>query len=179
MISYRYCPQCAAELATRRITANDGLERRVCSACGFTQWGNSKPTASAIVVDERGWILLALRGIEPFFGMWDIPGGFLEAAEHPEDGVRREIAEETGLDVTIIRLVGVYMDTYGPLPSEDTLNLYYECCITGGTLKADDDAAELRWCDPNDFPGPLAFENARLAMADWKQYRSHGKSGNE
>src|SRR5690348_1512777 len=124
MIPYRYCPQCAAELATRRIPANDGPERRGCSVCGVIQWGNSKPNASAIIVDERGWVLLARRGIEPYLGMWDVPGGFLEAGEHPEDGVRREMAEETGLDVTITRLIGVYMDVYGPSPSEDTLNLY-------------------------------------------------------
>ncbi|GAB4460241.1 MAG: NUDIX hydrolase [Armatimonadaceae bacterium] len=166
MIPYKFCPFCQTVLEARRIP-DPGPVRRVCPSCRFIQWGNSKPTASGIVVNDRGFILLAKRGIEPFRGMWDIPGGFLEAGEHPEDGVRRELFEETGLTVAVTALIGVYMDTYGPAPSEDTLNLYYACRMESGSIQADDDAEELRWCAPDHLPGPLAFVNAQQALADW------------
>jgi mutator protein MutT len=168
MIPYRFCPMCQHELTPKQIPEN-GLERRICTACRFVQWGNSKPTASGIVVNAHGEVLLAKRGIEPFYGMWDIPGGFLEAGEHPEEGVKRELWEETGLTVRVERLIGVYMDTYGPPPSEDTLNFYYLCHVVRGTIAADDDAEELRWCDPYHLPGELAFANARAAMHDWRK----------
>jgi ADP-ribose pyrophosphatase YjhB (NUDIX family) len=171
VIPYRYCPHCAAELSTRRIPANDGPERRVCSVCGFIQWGNSKASSSGIVVDSQGRILLSLRACEPFLGCWDIPGGFLESWEHPEDGVRRELREETGLQVEVVGLVGVYMDTYGPPPSDDTLNFYYECRVTEGRMRAEDDVERLDWFDPRHLPGPLAFANAQRAFEDWRARR--------
>lgn len=179
MIPFRYCPMCASELTARRIPAHDprtghpGPERRVCTVCRYIQWGNSKPTASGIVVDDAGKVLVARRGIEPFKGMWDIPGGFLEAAEHPEEGVIRELLEETGLTVTVTHLIGIYIDTYGPEPSEDTLNVYYECRAISGLLSAQDDIADIGWFDLDAVPGPLAFENARRAMADYRKYRQH------
>jgi ADP-ribose pyrophosphatase YjhB (NUDIX family) len=167
MRPYVYCPYCRTELVSRPIPT-DGPVRKVCPACKFIQWGNSKPTASGIVTDEQGRALLVRRGIEPFKGMWDIPGGFLEASEHPEDGVVREIFEETGLRVRPVRLIGVYMDTYGPPPSEDTLNFYYECRVTDDLAPAPaDDVTETGWFFPANAPGPLAFENTRQAFADW------------
>ena len=169
MIFYRYCPRCATPLVARAIPAPDGPERRVCPACAFIQWGNSKASASAIVDGEGGRILLSRRAEAPFQGLWDIPGGFLESGEHPEDGVRREITEETGLTVVVVRLIGVYMDTYGPPPAEDTLNFYYVCRVTSGldAMEARDDVSELAWFDPRDLPAPIAFANANAALRDW------------
>lgn len=56
-----------------------------CGVCGKWHYHNSKPCAGALVVRD-GKVLLAQRGVEPFKGYWDIPGGFLEAGEHPEHG---------------------------------------------------------------------------------------------
>ena len=168
MIAYRYCPLCGTALHTKPIPDN-GPERRVCSMCGFIQWGNAKTTASGIVVNSQGEVLFAKRAVNPFKGMWDIPGGFLEASEHPEAGVVRELFEETGLTVSITRLIGVYMDTYGLPPSEDTLNFYYECRVVAGEAQADDDAEAIAWFDVQDIPEPLAFDNAQQAMNDYRK----------
>jgi 8-oxo-dGTP diphosphatase len=179
VIPYRFCPHCAAVLETRRIPADGGPERRVCSVCGFIQWGNSKASSSGIIVDRDGHVLLSLRAFEPYRGWWDIPGGFLEAGEHPEEGVRRELWEETGLKVEIVSLVGVYMDTYGPPPSDDTLNFYYECHVLGGEMRAEDDVERLEWVDPHHLPGPLAFDNAQRAFEDWMARRQRGQFPSE
>ncbi len=119
-------------------------------------------------MDEAGRLLFTRRGAEPFLNQWDIPGGFLEEGEHPEAGVVREIREETGLEVAVMRYVGVYMDTYGPsAQAEHTLNFYYVCQVTGGAEQAGDDAAALQWFSPEALPEPIAFQNAREALRDW------------
>ena len=172
---FPFCPYCRADLEARRIPAPDGPERRVCPACGFIQWGNSKPTAAGIVEDERGRVLLGRRNITPYNGWWDVPGGFLEPGEHPEDGARRELREETGLEVEIERLIGVYMDTYGEDGAGDhILNFYYLCRTAGGTLRPDDDLSHLEWFAPADLPGRIAFPSSQRAIQDWRRLRTGG-----
>lgn len=136
-------------------------------ACGFVAWGNSKPTAAGIVVDEAGRVLLGRRNIEPYKNWWDVPGGFLEPGEHPEAGVLREVREETGLIVAVERLVGVYMDTYGG-EHDHILNFYYACRVTGGSACADDDVDELAWFAPADLPADTAFPSSQAALRDWR-----------
>ena len=68
-----------------------------CPGCGSTYYANSAPCVSALVEDAEGRVLLARRAVEPYLGLWDCPGGFLEEGEHPLDGLRRELEEETGL----------------------------------------------------------------------------------
>ena len=73
------------------------------------------------------------RAEEPFKGRWDIPGGFLDEGEHPLDGIRRELREETGLEVEPVEFLGVWMDRYGgDSTAEATLNLYWTARVIGG-----------------------------------------------
>ena len=162
---WRFCPRCGAA-----IEPDDGKAQ--CDACGNTEYDTSAPTASAVLVDDRGRVLLAKRGIEPDKGKWDLPGGFLEAGEHPLDGLRRELREETGLDVEPLRFLGVWMDEYGE-SKESTLNLYW-LSRAAGEPQPDDDVAELRWFAPDELPPPgeLAFHvNARVLDA-WRQQQA-------
>ncbi len=111
------------------------------------------------------------RAIEPFKGCWDIPGGFIEEGEHPLDGVRRELREETGLEVEPLEFIGAWMDRYGgDGTAEATLNLYWSARVVGGDPRAADDVDELGWFDPDELPPPeeLAFENVPLVLAAWR-----------
>ena len=92
--AWRFCPRCATELDRAHVPA-----RVECPACGFVGHANSSPCVGVVVEDEAGRVLLARRAIEPYRGMWDTPGGYLEEGEHPLDGLRRELLEETGLTV--------------------------------------------------------------------------------
>jgi ADP-ribose pyrophosphatase YjhB (NUDIX family) len=160
---WTFCPRCRSELA------GDGA-RLTCPACGFVVYASSKPTAGALCVED-GRVLLARRAAEPFQGRWDIPGGFLEEGEDPVDGLRRELKEETGLDVEPQRFLGVWMDRYGgDSTAEATLNLYWIARIVDGDPEPADDVSELRWFDRNALPrrDELAFENVPLVLAAWR-----------
>ena len=160
---WTFCPRCRSELAGNRA-------RLTCPACGFVVYASSKPTAGALCVED-GRVLLARRAAEPFEGRWDIPGGFLEEGEDPVAGLRRELKEETGLDVEPQRFLGVWMDRYGgDSTAEATLNLYWTARIVAGDPEPADDVSELRWFDRDALPGPndLAFENVPLVLAAWR-----------
>jgi len=161
---WRHCPRCAAALAPEG-------GRAECPSCGFVAYAHSVPTASALVVDEEGRLLLARRAREPELGKWDLPGGFLEEGEAPLDGIRRELREETGLEVEPLEFVGVWTDRYGdggeaPL----TLNLYWTARPTAGGMQAADDVSELRWFPPEELPsdGEMAFWNVAEAIRSWR-----------
>ena len=113
-------------------------------------------------------MLLVKRAIQPFLGWWDIPGGFLEEDEHPGTGAIREVREETGLEVRLTELLGFYMDRYS---YDDTgsycLNIYFWAEVEGGREVPADDAAELAWFAPDELPGEIAFDHARVVLADW------------
>jgi len=103
---YRFCPQCATPLAER----HDGeRDRLTCPACGFVHWNNPTPVLAAIIelADQGGQLLLARNAAWPE-KMFGLVTGFMEAGESPEDGIRREIAEETSLQVNALSLVGVH-----------------------------------------------------------------------
>jgi ADP-ribose pyrophosphatase YjhB (NUDIX family) len=164
LTGWRWCPRCANELR--------GDERRVeCAHCGFVAYPSSKPTAGALCEDEAGRVLLVRRAHEPFKGRWDIPGGFLEEGEHPLDGLRRELSEETGLEIEPREFVGIWMDRYGgDSTAEATLNLYWTARVLGGEAQPADDVDDLRWFAPDELPGndELAFQNVPLVLSAWR-----------
>jgi ADP-ribose pyrophosphatase YjhB (NUDIX family) len=158
------CPRCRAHL--------EHGERRVeCPQCGLVEYANPAPTACAVCIDDEGRILLARRAAEVFNGYWDLPGGFVDEDEHPLDTVRRELREETGLDVEPTEFVGVWMDRYSEDESgPSTLNLYWRARVTGGEPKAADDVSELRWFRPHELPPPseIAFRNVAEVLEPFR-----------
>jgi 8-oxo-dGTP diphosphatase len=109
-----------------------------------------------VVIDD-GRTLLIRRGSAPLKGEWSIPGGLLEVGETIEQGVARELAEETGLEVRVIELIEVFERIFPAPPNADGtpgdrarpqyhfVILDYLCEIRGGTVSAASDALELAW----------------------------------
>jgi ADP-ribose pyrophosphatase YjhB (NUDIX family) len=122
------------------------------------------------VLDEGGRVLLARRAVEPFLGFWDVPGGFVTPGETLEDAVRRELREEAGVEIEVVRLVATVPDFYGDV-GDPTINAFFECRITAGDPQPDDDVAELRWFAPGELPpsDELAFDCVRTALAAWRR----------
>ena len=108
--AWRFCPQCATGLAWLSREEDGGPKTRLrCPACGFTHWNNPTPVLAAVIecTDREGQVLLARNAAWPgrFFGLIT---GFMEAGETPEEGIRREVLEETALTVDTLTLLGVW-----------------------------------------------------------------------
>jgi 8-oxo-dGTP diphosphatase len=172
---WRYCPRCAHDL-------EHGRGRVSCPACGFVGWANSVPCTCALVEDDEGRLLLGRRAIEPYKGLWDTPGGYLDEHEHPLDGLRRELREETGLEVEPLDFLGAWIDRYGgDSTAEATLNLYWTARVVSGEEQAADDVDDLRWFAADELPGPgeLAFENVPLVLAAWHEHAQRARLDRE
>ena len=165
---WKYCPRCRTELG--------GDEKRVeCPECGFVAYSNPVPTATAVCVDDVGRVLLGRRALEPDKGCWDLPGGFVDEAEHPLDAVKRELVEEAGLEIEPVEFLGVWMDRYGyDSTAASTFNLYWEARVVSGEERPADDVAELRWFAPADIPwDELAFECNEQVLTAWIARHEH------
>ncbi|MGC3987045.1 MAG: NUDIX hydrolase [Pseudorhodoferax sp.] len=107
MQPFKFCPQCAAPLEWIASLEDGGSKERLrCVSCGYTHWNNPTPVLAAII-EYEGKVLLARNAAWPG-KMYALITGFMEAGESPEEGIRREIQEETALDVSALDLVGVY-----------------------------------------------------------------------
>jgi 8-oxo-dGTP diphosphatase len=116
-----------------------------------------------VVIDD-GRTLLILRGSAPLKGEWSIPGGLLEVGETLEQGVARELAEETGLEVQVVELIEVFERIFPAPPNADGtpgdasrpqyhfVILDYLCEIRGGTLAVGSDAREFSWAREEELP---------------------------
>jgi ADP-ribose pyrophosphatase YjhB (NUDIX family) len=163
LAGWTYCPRC-------RTTLSGDQRRLECPQCGLVVYASAKPTACALVTDPDGRLLLARRRHDPFAGRWDFPGGFVEEDEHPLDAVRRELREETGLEVEPGDFVGVWVDRYGAGDeAKATLNLYWSAQVVSGEPRPMDDVAELRWFAPEELPGAdeTAFHVSDV-LAAWR-----------
>lgn len=113
------------------------------------------PGTGAIIFNEKGYVLLQLRSDNR---QWSIPGGSLELGEQIDQAVCQEVWEETGLEVEIERISGIYSDKrfFFTYPNGDQLKVIavvFVCRVTGGILQADgDESLELRYFDPEDLP---------------------------
>jgi ADP-ribose pyrophosphatase YjhB (NUDIX family) len=167
LTGWRYCPRCASAL--------EHCDGRVeCGTCGFVHYANSAPTASALVLDDSGRLLLARRAVEPHKGLWDVPGGFLDEGEDALVGLRRELLEETGLTIDVGDFVGAFADVYGDGPETTAvLNLVWEARIAAGEPVPADDVSELRWFPRDALPrdDELAFRWLAPSLRAWAATR--------
>lgn len=156
----RFCAWCGGGLGAR-----DADRAQTCERCGEKLYANAAPCVAVLVLDADDGLLLARRGRDPGLGSWDLPGGFVDEAEAPEDAVHREIAEETGLEVRVEAFLGHVVDRYGA-DGDETLNCVYVARVASGRPEADDDVSELRWFDLEKLPlaSEIAFANTGIAI---------------
>lgn len=160
--SYTYCSRCGAELRYGPV-AGEERHRLVCDSCGFITYINPRMVVTTLPVNDDGTVILIRRGIEPGYGQWAQPGGFLEIDETAMQGAIRETLEETGYVVEPNRLVGLYSR-----PQAGIVVLAYEARIIGGEARTGLEAIEITPFAPDQIPwAGMAFNTSTWALRDW------------
>lgn len=137
---FRYCPECGSE----HFEVHNEKSKR-CSDCGFVYYFNPSSATVALILNERNELLVCRRAKEPAKGTLDLPGGFIDMAETGEEGVAREVKEETGMTVThagyLFSLPNIYI--YSGF-AVHTLDMFFRCTVADSAhFEAMDDAAEV------------------------------------
>jgi NADH pyrophosphatase NudC (nudix superfamily) len=162
--TYRFCPACASPLALlTRLEDSGEKERLRCPTCDFTHWDNPTPVLAAIV-ELDGLVLLA-RNAAWQHRMMGLITGFMEAGETPEEGIRREIAEETSLSVSALTLVGVH-----DFQRMNQVLITYHA-VAHGEVQLSPELVEYRLLRPEQVRCWRA--GTGLALADWLRSRGH------
>jgi ADP-ribose pyrophosphatase YjhB (NUDIX family) len=123
------------------------------------------PCVGAIVLDDLGRMLLVRRGTEPGLGLWSLPGGKVESGEDDSQALVREMAEETGLLVTVGPLVGAVRR---PAPGGGLFEIRdYACTVHGGELRPGDDAADAQWVPCCELAGLPMVDGLLETLRGW------------
>lgn len=155
---FNFC-QCCGEPLEEKVVEN--ILRPHCPACGYVVFLDPKVAAVALVIDGDGLVMVK-RGVEPEYGKWAFPSGYVDRGEVVEDAARREVKEETGLDVELDRLIGVYS-----LEGSPVMLVVYSARIVGGEVAVGHDALAVRTFAVDDLPA-LPFPHDEEIMRDWK-----------
>ncbi|HEV8540657.1 MAG TPA: NUDIX hydrolase [Nitrospiraceae bacterium] len=158
---YSFCPKCGGALVRRLLKASEPMRLR-CERCQFVFFLDPK-VAVGTVVSLEGRILLLRRGIEPSYGKWVFPGGFVDRGEELEEAAVRETREETNLGVRITRLLNVYSTRDHPV-----VVIVYVGEAMEGQPSAGDEALEVGLFHPAEIPwDELAFPNTSQALREY------------
>jgi len=167
---FRYCPKCGA--AALRFT---GPKRLHCDVCGFELYLNPAAAVAALIVDAEGRLLVVERAQEPKKGMWDLPGGFAEPGESAEEALRREVAEEVGLEITSLRYAGSYPNVYDYMGVRyRTMDLGFVCEVAdAGAIRASaTEVTTALFKRPDEIDvNRFAFDSVRRLVEDFLAQR--------
>ncbi len=164
---FRFCPNCATELMPIAEMEDSGSKTRLrCPACGYTHWNNPTPVLAAVIelVDRDGQLLLARNAAWPgkFFGLVT---GFMEAGESPQEGVAREVAEETSLTVDALAIIGAY-----DFQRMNQVIIAYHA-VAHGEIVLSPELSDYRLFAPTEVRCWRA--GTGYALADWLSARGH------
>jgi ADP-ribose pyrophosphatase YjhB (NUDIX family) len=168
-IEPRYCSQCGSDQIVHRVPEGDDHLRDVCAACGHIHYFNPKIVVGALPV----WgdkILLCKRAIEPRYGKWTLPAGFMEENETLEEGAARETLEEAGARIA---LTGLY--TVISLPDISQVYMLYRATLSDLNFQAGTESLEVRLFDADEIPwDDLAFRTISLTLKHYLSDRNTG-----
>jgi 8-oxo-dGTP diphosphatase len=165
---YGFCPRCGNELEIRVLKEGDP-ERLVCENCGFVFYLGPKLVAGAIF-EQDGEIVLVQRDIEPGYGKWTFPGGFVERGERAESAAEREVLEECGLEIRAGSIIGLY--SY-----EDQVPVIavFRAEVIGGEPTPLDETMDVRAFPHDGLPwDEMAFPSTDQALKDYLGQATNG-----
>ncbi len=167
----KFCSTCGA--ANRQeIPAGDNRLRSVCSACNAIHYVNPRIVIGT-VAHWQGKILLCKRAIEPRYGYWTLPAGFMECEESTQEGALRETLEEAGANVALEGLFSVI-----DVPHAEQVHMFYHGTVLDGRFSAGEESLEVALFDEQDIPWKdLAFHTVRLTLEWYLADRRRGQFG--
>jgi ADP-ribose pyrophosphatase YjhB (NUDIX family) len=165
-VAFRFCPMCSGGLESRTLKASEP-DRLVCVRCGFVFYLDPKVAVGTIIRDDRERIVLVRRAIEPGYGKWVFPGGYVDRGEEVQAAAIREAREETGLDVRIDGLLNIYSYA-GRAP----IIIVYAATMIGGCLACDEESLEAGFFEAESIPWEtLAFRSTQEALREFLSRR--------
>ena len=160
--AYRFCPRCGGALERRQLKTSEP-ERPVCTRCGFVFYIDPKIAVGTIIRTDSDRLVLVRRAIDPGYGKWVFPGGYVDRGETLVAAAIREAREECGLEIRIDRLLNVYS-----YPGRAPVVVVFTASVVGGCLGCDDESLEARYFDSSDIPwAELAFRSTREALREF------------
>jgi 8-oxo-dGTP diphosphatase len=165
---FHFCPVCGSPLEPRVLKLGEPM-RLVCTSasCGFVFYLDQKVAVGTIIRMPDDRIVLVKRAIEPGYGMWVFPGGYVDRGEDVRLAAVREAREEAGIEIRLDSLVGIYS-----YPGTTPVVIVYRATWTGGELAVDDENSEIRTFVAADLPwSEMAFRSTREALRDYLSWR--------
>ena len=162
--AYRFCPRCGGALELRLVKSGEP-ERLVCTAasCGFIFYLDPKIAVGTIINTSSGRLVLCRRAIDPGYGKWVFPGGYVDRGEPLTIAAIREAREECGLEIRLDGLVNIYS-----YPGRAPVIVVYAATALSGTLMHDDEQLETAEFDRDAIPwSELAFRSTEEGLRDY------------
>ena len=164
----KFCNSCGAAVV-HRVPEGDSLERAVCDACGIVHYQNPKIVVGCLpVLGER--ILMCKRAIEPRYGLWTLPAGFMENNESAAEGAAREAMEEANAKVEIEDLYTVYS-----IPYISQVYMMFRARLLHADVSPGVESLEVRLVTEQEIPwDQLAFAMVRRTLEHFLEDRRSG-----
>ncbi len=159
---YTYCHRCGETMGEELIA---GALRPKCGSCGAVVFLDPK-LAVVVIASQGSEILMVKRDIEPMMGRWSFPSGYVDRGEVVEEAAIREVREETNVEVSLDRLLGVYSREGAPV-----VLVAYAARIVGGSPSAGDEAQAVKLFSSDDLP-PLPFPSDPEIISEWHRQKS-------
>ncbi len=160
--AYRYCPACAQRLESRQLKMGD-RKRLVCVGCGNILYLDPKVAVGTIIAMPDTRIVMVRRAIEPGYGLWVFPGGYVDRGEVVSTAAIREAREEAGINIRLDGLVSIYS-----YPDRPPVIIVYAATAITADLRHDDESLEIATFSESEIPWEeLAFRSTREALRDY------------
>lgn len=156
-----YCFQCGSGLEIRLI---DYREREVCPKCGWVYYAQLK-VGAAVLIEQDGKLLLLQRNHAPWKGSWMVPAGYVEADEDPKDAAKREVREETGLEVELGDLINVYY--FADDPRGNGVAFVYKTEKISGEIKINSESRTSKFFHWSEVPSNLTKGGHDKMIRQW------------
>ena len=160
--TYRFCPRCGG-LLEQKIVKNTEPKRPVCRQCSYIVYIDPKIAVGTIIRNTNKQIALVRRSIDPGYGRWVFPGGYVDRGEELLVAAAREAKEEANLRIHINGLINLY--SYA---GQTPIIVVYAATAVGGELRADDESLDASWFQASKLPwSELAFQSTHDALRDY------------